>query len=186
MDPQLFKETGATSAVNRLYTNPGGNTVALHATVTVFTNDWHLPHPPPRCYTGSGHSIIKTKTLEIARPDGTTIPVDLMTTELAGKRSYVLYWYQVGDQIVLDGPQLRQLAWTMRGKQAWPPVLKLMLTTAALDKHQAIRQLVNIAEPLAEWTAGFNDTLRESKIDADLTTKPNAEIPGHVLEDRKR
>ena len=68
----------------------------------------------------------------------------------------MLYWYQVGDQIVLDGPQMHQLAWTMRGKEAWPPVLKLMLTTAAPDKHQAIRQLKSVAELLVvEWSSQF-------------------------------
>ena len=155
MDPELFKATGAASAVNRLYTNPAGETVNLHAIVVVFTRGWNLPHPPPRCYTGNGHTILETRILEIGPPGGATIPAQLMTVELAGRRSYVLYWYHVGDRVVHDGGQMRQLSWTMRGQEAWPPVLKLMLTNAALDESQAVRQLESIAEPLAEWSRQF-------------------------------
>jgi uncharacterized protein DUF3485 len=155
MDRELFLATGATFAVNRRYTQSAGGTVNLHATVTVFSRGWNLPHPPPRCYTGTGHTILQTKIVKIGLPGGGEIPAQLMTVELAGKRSYVLYWYQVGDQIIHDGEQMRQLSWTMRGKDAWPPVLKLMLTTTAPEEYQAIKHLESLAEPLAEWAGQF-------------------------------
>jgi hypothetical protein len=129
--------------------------VNLHATVAVFTNGWTLPHPPPRCYTGNGYTILETKTLDVERPDGTTIPVVLMTVELAGKRSYVLYWYQVGERIIHDGEEMRRLSWTMRGKDAWPPMVKVMLTTAAPEEYEAVARLESIAALLAEWTRDF-------------------------------
>ena len=155
MEPELFEATGAASTVNRMYTNSAGKAVNLHVTVSFFSNGYNLPHPPPRCYRVNGHTILTTKILEIHSPDGATIPVRLMTAELAGKRSYVLYWYQVGDQIIHDGVQMRRLSWTMRGEDAWPPVLKLMLANAEPDEDQAIRQFMSIAGPLAEWSGEF-------------------------------
>ena len=157
MDPQLFEVTGATFAVNRLYTNPAGETMMLHATVKVFTNDVNLPHPPPRCYTGSGHSISEMKILDIDLPDGTTIPAQLMTAELGRRRTYVLYWYKVGDDIVHDGPEMRRVTWKMRGKEAWPPVLKVMLSHSARDEHEAVSQLKSIAEPLPNGLTSSGD-----------------------------
>lgn len=155
MDPELFIATGAAVAVNRRYTNLVGEAVNLHATVTVFTNGYTLRHLPSQCYTGSGHTILETEIVEIGLPGGGEIPAQLMTVELAGRRSYVLYWYQIGDRIVHHREQMRQLSWSMRGKEAWPPVLKLMLTNAAPEKYRAIEQFESIAGPLAEWAGEF-------------------------------
>ena len=52
MDPELFKKTGAISVVNRLYTNPAGETSdALHAAVTVFTDRLDPASPASRGVT---------------------------------------------------------------------------------------------------------------------------------------
>ena len=143
------------SVLNRQYTNSAGKTVTLHATVSVFSSSWRLPHVPLKCYKSGGHTILATKIVEIELPDGQEIPAKLMTVELEGRRSYVFYWYHVGDRIVHDQREMQYAAWTMRGKDAWPPVLKLMLTNAAPDEYQAIYQFESIAGPLAEWACEF-------------------------------
>ena len=155
LDPELARVSFAASVVNRRYANSRGETVNLHATVTVFSTGWKVPHEPLKCYRSAGNKILETETVKIGLPGGGEIPAKLMEVELDGRQSYVLYWFQAGDRIFHDGYQMRRVAWTMRGKDAWPPVLKLMLTNAAPEKHQAIEQFKSIAGPLAEWAGEF-------------------------------
>ena len=152
MDSEL---SHTVSVLNRQYTNSAGKTVNLHATVSVFSGSWKLPHPPLSCYPSGGHTILATKMVKIGIPDGQEISALLMTVERERRRSYVFYWYHVGDRIVHDQREMQYAAWTMRGKDAWPPVLKIMLTNAEPDEDQAIRQFMSIAGPLAEWSGEF-------------------------------
>ncbi len=141
---------------NRQYSHPSAGPVNAHVTTTKLSGTWRLPHVPRKCHGSSGYEIKNRHILEIECPDGTTIEAEIMTCERERQRIYVLHWYQVGEWIVHDQPQMRKLAWEMRGKEAWPPVLKVMLTTAAPDEEHAVKQFQSLAGPLAEWAHGFH------------------------------
>jgi hypothetical protein len=155
MDPEMFAHTGAEEIVDLTFQRSASEVVLLHSAVYLVA-DLSLPHPPRECYIGAGHQLVAEEDLEIAVP-GQPAPVRarLLTADREGQRAYVLYWYQIGDRVVLDRDDVRDAAKILRGKETWPPRLKMMLHTNQTDRGLAIEQLQSVAAPLMAWAKTF-------------------------------
>lgn len=153
----------ANSVVDRRYKDPEGRTIILHANA-VMQYFLTLRHHPTHCYTTHGARLIDQKHVELELPDGSSLPVDLLTLETEGQRILVLYWYQFGDKIIQDAAGQRRARWELYGQRTWPALIKVLLQTSALDMEAAQQRLSDFATLVYAWTK-------------DINTDPDADRP---------
>lgn len=159
--PMKKEITGAIDAddcVDRLYRDPTGRQISLHANA-VMRYFLTLKHHPRHCYTTHGSRLVKEKEDELKMPDGSTVPVGIMLMENQGQRILVLYWYQLdvfphndNVEIALDHPQQRKLRWKLHGQKTWPPLVKVLLQTPAPEEQSAERRIKEFAARVYGWT----------------------------------
>ncbi len=154
LDPQvtgLLTRDLSTMVVSRLYKDADGHVVTLHSMVR--TGYIHgLPHHPNHCYQSQGSQIIEEDRPKLELDDGTSIPVHILSLEYQGQRSLALYWYQLGDKIILDGQQQRKVRWSLRGKKEWPPVVKVLLSSSLSNQEKDRDRLMEFAKHVYTWT----------------------------------
>ncbi len=152
IDEKISGAVGADVVVNRSYANPAGYTVSLHAN-SVKHYDFQLQHHPRHCYTTHGARLIKEyNDARLDMPDGSSVPVGLMHMENNGQPILVLYWYQLGDRIVLNHVQQREVRYTLRGQDTWPQLIKVLLQAPAMNLEVAEEQLMDFASFVYPWT----------------------------------
>jgi len=138
---------------NRAYRGPAGQIVTVH--VAIF-NDHQLglTHTPFLCYRGNGWDKLDSEYFDVHGAQGQQAQASLSMWRREGRRVYVAYWYQFGDDVLLDRHDLGQFRWKMAGKDAWPALVKVLLETRA--EAGADRQgIVELADYLYGWmTAG--------------------------------
>ncbi len=151
LDPLVFLRTGSAAAVDRVYRNQAGYEV--HAHVAVWTDETRvLPHTPDHCVESAGQEIAEQRAVEVVPGEP---PACLLIVELEGRRSAILFWYRLGEHVMYDHDGFRQARWTFRGKKTWPPMVKVMLSTAAPDVDKAEERLLRVARPIYRWTRGI-------------------------------
>ncbi len=158
-DPEIFKATGAEMAIDRLYRDKKGNTVSLHS--AVFLEDFRtgvtgVPHPPEICYPASGYQLAGGETVYLDAESSPSRSARLLTFDKQGQRIYCLFWYQLGGTTYCTGDAQRRLIHTFRGQTTWPPVVKVMLQTAAVDPAEAKSRLTALAALAFDWTRKFH------------------------------
>lgn len=142
-----------TWVVNRTYRDDQGREVSFHNVVSS-KNYQRMPHDPKRCYRETGWKITSEKDVSIEVPGGSPTTVRVIEYEQQAQRVLIMYWYALGDHIVLDRFQLRQAAGNFWGKKTWPAVVKVLLQTSLNDgPDKAEARLRSIA---AEWLAWMN------------------------------
>jgi EpsI family protein len=57
-------------------------------------------HSPDHCLPGAGWIPISREVIQLARPDGTSIPVNRYVVSKLGERQLVLYWFQAHGRVV--------------------------------------------------------------------------------------
>ncbi len=146
---RLFEAVGADQIVNRVYTRPDGATVSLH--LAVFSNHGlHTPHHPFNCYGGAGMQGITEREIQI---DGPGSRACFLTAEREGAESFALFWYQFGGRNVLWRDDLRRESWSFQGEKAWPPVIKVLLSSSAPTPEAGRLLLEDIARQVYAWTS---------------------------------
>lgn len=123
-DRRLFEAIGALSVVDRSYRNDSGRRVSVHLTSHPAENLRALLHLPAVCYSGQGWRIVKDDW----QHDGNNRRFRLMIVEQSSGRAAVVYWYQLGPDVVSNREELRQIMQKLRRQgQGWPPVVKVMI-----------------------------------------------------------
>ena len=143
--------TDAEITVSRVYRNPAGEMASLLASVWVDYGH-ELPHRPEGCYQCSGHHILMEKNVRVDIADQSSIPFRLLLLERRGERKCVLYWYQLGDEILVRNNWRRRTTWTVWRRNPPRPLVKVMIEVPATDPEKAENQLRSIAAPLIAWT----------------------------------
>jgi len=140
----------AVKVENRAYRGPRGQVVTVH--MAIFgDHQLGLTHTPFECYRGNGWNKLDSQYVQVHGAQGRTAEVSLSMWRRTDKRVYVLYWYQFGDEVLLDRDDLGRFRWKMAGKESWPALVKVMLETPA--ESQADRQgIVELAEYIYRWT----------------------------------
>jgi len=89
IDPAMFQATGASSYLNADYSD--GQNPPINLWIAYYENQrgGGAVHSPFSCLTGSGWSLIKEETAEIAPGK----PVRVLLMEQGGQRYLVYYWY---------------------------------------------------------------------------------------------
>lgn len=146
---------GAVDSIHRLYRHVGkGVVVSLYAAAWEMDDNLDvLPHEPWLCYPGSGHKIQGFDQTSLTPKSGPAISATLMTTSLDNQPAYILYWYELGDRILTDDLQLRRYRWRFRGKDVWPPMVKVMLDIRGTNGQAAREMLKDLGEKTLDWTS---------------------------------
>ncbi len=144
---------------SRAYQDASFNTISLHmAVITGYTDaSQGIPHHPLHCHKSQGYENLSgEREKKLTLPDGSTTTVALVTMRKDGRDVMLLYWYHLGNQTVLNQGQLRKAKWKLRGREEWPPLVKVLLTTSAADAKGAEKRLMDFAKLLRTWTDEFN------------------------------
>lgn len=170
LDERLQQYLQARVGIDRVYTNHVGEQVAAHV---VWTDDYIKVHFPEQCYRESGWEHIDTKSLQVETESelqastgdapveqsevqledasGREFPAKLLVFERDGRRTQVLYWFQMGDEFFFDRLRHRTLrrkvCW---GNSEWPPLVKVMLESQT-GGRRGENQLKDIATHIFAW-----------------------------------
>lgn len=150
-DPDL-SPADAHDTVTRIYRNPSGGTVTLSGSVWVEYGR-ELPHRPENCYSNAGYQILGQKSIRLEVADQASTPLRLLFLDRHGERKCVLYWYQLGGEILARNYWARRTSWAIRRGEKPRPLVKVMLEVPASDPEKAEDELRSIAIPLIAWTS---------------------------------
>ena len=140
---KCFRLSAQEQAINRRYRD-GRAEVDLHCDVFL-KYGVRVLHPPELCYTSNGFAIANSETVEIYADGMRSFPARLLSLDHDGLRVYCLYWYQFGDVTFWTGDDQRRVVHSFRGKEAWPPMIKVMLQTSANSPDEALGRLKSLA-----------------------------------------
>jgi EpsI family protein len=138
--------------VNRVYTNLLGDTVT--ANVGIWTDyNRGIPHGPQECYPSAGWEISNRREKVIPVRNHEPMQVKQFVFQRGTSRIAVVYWVQLGDEIVTESEGIRQLRQRLRRTGGnLPPLVKVMLQTDARDVDAAEARLDRFAAALAPYT----------------------------------
>lgn len=173
MDPEISGAVDADIVVERLYKDILGHPISLHANV-VSHYEHYLQHHPAHCYTTHGFRQVDEKRVELELDDTEHTEVELLTMDSEGNRVLVLYWYQIGDQIVFNGSELRTARYGLRGQKTWPNLIKVLMQTPAPDVDRAEKRLLDFAKLVYAWTKDL-DRPPDADSSADSSANSSAD-----------
>ncbi|MHB0956077.1 MAG: exosortase-associated EpsI family protein [Pirellulaceae bacterium] len=151
-DEEIARSVGAMDSVSRIYTNPSGVEISLHAASWNSLLQPTLPHPPTICYVASGAQIVDSRFVSVGK-DEPPVEARLLTIDRDGMKSLVLYWYRWDDKVCTTRSQATLARLALVGESAWPPVVKVMLETqCGLSADDALRSLTSFAAEVHDWT----------------------------------
>jgi hypothetical protein len=154
MDPALFAGTESREAVDRAYTNRAGTTTAA-----VFVAFYDKPergayHNPISCYRENGWINLEEHREPLRTTERADMDVSISTWESRGKKVLVLYWYEMGDDILYDRESWVGVRWSLRGRTTWPPMFKVLIQIPfenVASESVASRSAIELASYVREW-----------------------------------
>ncbi|HLA85955.1 MAG TPA: EpsI family protein [Thermoguttaceae bacterium] len=152
IDEKMFRAVAAEELVSRDYTSLStGQNMNLH--YAVFNEFWRIvPHPPTTCYPANGWTTKETKDIPLTTKDGATATARQAVFEKNGERCLVVFWFQFGDVVLLDTPDLDTARDKYRDDDTWPSVLKVMIQTQADKPDLAKAQMQEFANAVYDVT----------------------------------
>lgn len=144
----------ATSHLNRRYTDPAGNSIALHAAMWTSPDEVcsAVPHHPEQCYRAAGWHVLEQTRWRIPTASG-ELPIHVCLIENQGRRIVSAHWYQMGEYRYTSQGEALSVLPHFWGRREWPAVVKVMLQTPGSEIAAARTQLERFAEPVFVWTA---------------------------------
>jgi hypothetical protein len=137
--PERVLAVGADEMAENQYERDG-STVFAHRASWTSLDEW-LPHEPDICYTSQGWKIASQST--VALPNRPDVHVALRSYEQAGRRLWVVFWYQIGAFTYSDRDGARPARRAFWGQHERPPLVKTVLQT--LDDDPSGAKLLSLA-----------------------------------------
>lgn len=149
--PEVFEALGAKDAEERTYQDKYGNRINYHG--SVFEEFFVSPnHTPLQCYPSHGWVVQDQKSIEIRLSDGTLFKPTQVTFEKAGAKAMVIFWFQFGDFVVVNGEDQRLALEHYRPDREWPSMFKVMLHMPISSNYQDTDSLKDLAARIYEYT----------------------------------
>jgi EpsI family protein len=154
LQADVLETLGADDVINREYRNALGEMVEVN--VAVFRYRMSPPHPPQTCYPSAGWTLQGTEVVPL-RPDDPKSPkVLLYSFERKGEQSLVMFWMDLGGQIVFDRDGHRNVLRGLRPRSHQPLLKKVMLHTMVDTPERARMRLRSIGSTLFQATAAYH------------------------------
>ncbi|MGA2030840.1 MAG: exosortase C-terminal domain/associated protein EpsI, partial [Thermoguttaceae bacterium] len=142
--------TEAASSITRSYQDSNGHAISMH--LALFDDpDRGVYHSPTNCYRAQGWARLGGRDVSLQVPGRPTIQVRLSTWQREGDKILVLYWYELGENVLFERIDMGAVRWKMRGRATWPPMVKVLLQTSAAEAGLAQSQLLQIAAQIRQW-----------------------------------
>jgi EpsI family protein len=150
LDPEIAAATGAATIVDRAYRDEQRIAVSLHT--AVFEDPAiGINHSPLNCYRRNGWNKTDDTRENVEISQGSTLPVAMTAWEKEGEKVMVVYWYQLGEQVLYDRFELGSIRWKMRGQPKWPALIKVMIQIPVTDPDDSKALVLGFAEHVAKW-----------------------------------
>lgn len=151
LDPKIAAATGAKIIVDRLYRNDLGRAVSLHTAMFDDPSEG-VYHSPLNCYVANGWTKTNETLATVHISDDRTLPVKLITWQKEGETVMVVYWYQLGENVLYGRLDLGKLRFTtLRGQEKWPALVKVMIQISAIDVLETEAVVLEFADCVAQW-----------------------------------
>ena len=149
LDERTFARIGADVVVDRCYRKRGEEILAHLA---VFSDPLiGAYHSPVNCYRGAGWQRTDSRRVDLPVSPERTIPVSISTWQRENEQIMVLYWFQLDDYIIFGRGDMLGARWALRGREVWPPLIKVLMQTQAYDALAAERRLLDLAGQMHAW-----------------------------------
>ncbi len=138
LDPRIFGALDADQVINREYRDDkAGKAITLHA--AYFSKyDEAAYHNPGTCYRAAGWQLLKSEDLQLKLKDDTKddpAPVRMDTWTKSGQTVLVVYWYQLGEHIVLDRWDMGWVRPKLASLDQWPVLVKVLLQIGVQNRN---------------------------------------------------
>ncbi len=150
LDPDVFDHVGADTVLERVYHDNAEHEVRMHVAVFGSKPDDGVYHAPTNCYPTAGWRLLEESRVAVPVRDHNQM-VDVSTWERRGETVHVVYWYRMGEDTLFNRVDMGNVRWARRGQTSWPPLIKVLLETAATDKYAARLQVLDVAAMLQAW-----------------------------------
>jgi len=151
LDPWLLAGLKMDACVSRTYQEALGDSVALLIAVI---SDWdvsRLPHDPMVCYAAGGWQLVSESEEPVDIGDGKTIRVSLSTWQKEQHHIRLLFWYQIGDQIVLRSSDLDSLPSGAFNEEQPPRLVKVQLQVSLPGTSMTKLSIKALAREIGKW-----------------------------------
>lgn len=126
-DERVVKQIGAINLVDRKYINANGETLLL-SLASFPAGAVTIPHPPDRCYSGSGWKVLN----ETWQTSSSKHRYKLLRVEMDHQLALVSYWYQLRTEVASNRDELRNNLQKFRWRgQNFPALVKVMIHAQA-------------------------------------------------------
>jgi hypothetical protein len=113
-------------------------------------------HSPEICYPSNGYRVINGEETVFVSDRSGAHKARFIAVERDDARLYCLYWYQVGDTTFWESDGQRRVVQSFRGRDTWPPMVKVMLQTSAKSPDEAQGRLKDLASLVYAWTRAYH------------------------------
>ena len=151
LDPKIAAATGAEIIVDRVYRDEQGHAISLHTGMFKDPSEGVL-HSPLNCYVANGWIKKDETRANVQVSDDMALPVSLTIWEKDRGKVMVVYWYQLGDNVLYGRRDLGMLRFTtLRGQQKWPVLAKVMVQIPVVEAIETEAVLLEFADHVAKW-----------------------------------
>lgn len=151
----VLQTLGGDAVVNREYRNALGEMVEVN--VMAFRNyRLNPPHPPQTCYPSAGWTLQGTEFLPLNQDDPKSPKVLLCSFDRQGEQAMVMFWVDLGGQIVFDRDGQRNVLRGLRPRSRQPLLKKAMLHTMVDTPERARLRLRSIGSTLFQAMAAYH------------------------------
>jgi EpsI family protein len=150
-DPRMLAVIGARLVVDREYRNVAtGQRVTVH-TAMFDEYDVGMFHGPMNCYRSNAWQRDEEKRMDLQVPGGATVPISVSTWQRQADRVMVGFWYQLGGETILSRLDLGTVGLKLRGRESWPPLIKVLMQTSATESDTEEEGMRELAEYVYRW-----------------------------------
>jgi hypothetical protein len=130
LDEKRFVKTDAAVADNREYIDESGHRLSVH--VAYFNDvDAGVWHDPTNCYRCAGWHLKEESTVHMdGRSSRESNAPEVYLTRWEKEQTpscLVVHWYYLDGRIFYGRDGLAKARWEMRGRESWPPLVKVLL-----------------------------------------------------------
>jgi EpsI family protein len=152
LDERIVAATSADVVLNRVYRNQLGDVVIVNVGVWIDYGRG-IPHSPDVCYPLAGWEIANRHQLNLSTSDNRPLRVKQYVFQRDTSRIAVFCWVHLGDGVIVDSEEIRQMLQRLRQTGGnLPPLVKVMLHTSAPDIEQAESRLSRFVSALFPYT----------------------------------
>jgi hypothetical protein len=179
LDEKRFVKTDASIADNREYIDESGHRISVHIAyfADVEAGVWH---DPTNCYRCAGwHLKEESKVPMDGRSSRESDDSEVYLTRWEKEQSpscLVAHWYYLDGRIFYGRDGLMKARWEMRGRESWPPMVKILLQTTGTSQADQ-EAVLQFSKQVHLWLDQQSKSVKEPASAAEKPAAAKAKEP---------